>query len=323
MKKFVRATLATVGLCIFAAGACNCRTLDDKPAPIRVVLIGPDDTVTIETLSCEELNKAWRVNASGDLNLPLVGKIHAEGLSVEQLETEVSTKLKRFVVNPQISAYVSETRSQPVVVTGAVTQPGTFQLAGKRTLLDMLVTAGGPNKDAGSTLTIRRNTQFGMLTGPGVRTTDEGKYTVLEIKLEDVLGAHATFSDLPVKPYDVISVSAHQTKNVYIMGEVNKPGTVELVSANQMPLSTLLAMAGGLTHQASAKKTRIIGTGTDGDNRRVVSEVNLQRIIDGHAPDVELSSGDIVVVPSNQMRVYLQALSMSLMTSPIYLLGRF
>ena len=323
MKKFLSATLAAAALCVFAVGIGNCAPVDDKPAPIRVVLIGPDDTVTIEALSCEELNKAWRVNASGDLNLPLVGKIHAEGLTVEQLESEISKKLKRFVVDPQVSAYVSETRSQPVVVTGAVAQPGTYQLAGNRTLLDMLVKAGGPGKDAGSTLTIRRDTQFGMLIGPGVRTTEEGKYTVLELKLEDVLGAHSTFSDLPVKPYDVISVSVHEAKNVYIMGEVNKPGTVELVSSNRMPLSTLLAMAGGLTHQASARKTRIIGSGSGGDNRRVISEVNLKSIIDGRAPDVDLSPGDIVVVPSNQVRVYFQALSMSLMSSPVYLLGRF
>lgn len=323
MRKFVRATIAAVTLCFFVGSIGNCRALDDKRAPIRVVLIGPDDTVTIEALSCEELNKAWRVNASGDLNLPLVGKIHAEGLTVEQLETEISKRLKRFVVDPQLTAYVSETRSQPVVVTGAVGLPGTYQLAGNNTLLDMLIKAGGPSKDAGPTLTIRRDTQFGMLTGPGVRTTNEGKYTLLELKLEDVLGAHSTHSDLLVKPYDVISVSVHQPKNVYIMGEVNKPGTVELVSANQMPLSTLLAMAGGLTHAASASKTKIIGAGTDADNRRVISEVNLKRIIDGHAPDVELSAGDIVVVPSSQMRVYLQALSMSLTTSPIYLLGRF
>jgi polysaccharide export outer membrane protein len=304
-----------------AVSVSSSKPLQDKPAPIRIVLIGADDTINIESVSSEELNKAWRVNASGDLNLPLVGKIHAEGLTVEQLESEISKRLKKYVVDPQVTAYVSETRSQPVVVTGAVATPGTFQLAGHRTLLDMLVQAGGP-KDAGATLTLRRDAQFGALTGPGVRVEQDGKYSVREVKLEDVLGGHSSVADIPIKPYDVISVSRHEAKNVYIMGEVNKPGTVELVTSDQMPLSTLVAMAGGLTHQASAKKARIMASG-GADNRRMVSEVNIKNIIDGRSPDVDLHPGDIVVVPSNQVRVYMQALSMSLMTTPVYLLGRF
>jgi polysaccharide export outer membrane protein len=294
----------------------------DKPAPIRSLLIGPDDTITMEILGCDELNKAWRVSASGDLSLPLVGKVHAEGRTVEELESEIETRLKKFVIDPQVTAYVSETRSQPVVVTGAVQTPGTFQLGGSRTLLDMLVRAGGP-RDAGSTLTLRRDTRFGTLDVPGAVRENSGRYSVAELKVEDVLEGRASISDIPIKPYDVISVSAHQLKNVYIIGEVNKPGTVELISSDHIPLSILVAMAGGLTHQASAAKTKIMEDGGVND-KKAITEVNLNRIIAGQSPDCELQAGDIVVVPSSHIRAYMQALSMSMLnSSPILLLGKF
>lgn len=312
---------------LFAFLAVSCAivpaTAQDKPAPIRSLLIGPDDTITIEILGCEELNKPWRVSASGDLNLPLVGKIHAEGRTVEELESDISTRLKKYVINPQVTAYVSETRSQPVVVTGAVQTPGTFQLGGSRSLLDMLVRAGGPTREAGSTLTLRRDTQFGTLDVPGAVREDGGKYSVVEVKVGDVLEGRTNVSDIPIKPYDVISVSAHQIKNVYIIGEVNKPGTVELISSNQMPLSVLVAMAGGLTHQASAGKTEIM-EGSSSGGKNAIAEVDLNRIIAGRSPDRELKAGDIVIVPSSHLRVYLQALSMSMLnSSPILLLGKF
>src|SRR5262245_38261235 len=94
-------------------------------ARMRQARVGPDDTVTIYALNVEEISKAWRVSATGDLSLPMIGRVRAAGLTVEQLEKQIANQLEQFVLQPQVTLYVSESRSQPVTVTGAVDKPGT------------------------------------------------------------------------------------------------------------------------------------------------------------------------------------------------------
>src|SRR5436305_1588962 len=79
--------------------------------------IGPDDTVTISALNVEEISKAWRVGVSGELNLPMVGRVKAAGLTVDQLEAEISSRLKQYVKDPQVTIYVSDFKSHPVTVS--------------------------------------------------------------------------------------------------------------------------------------------------------------------------------------------------------------
>ena len=52
--------------------------------------IGPDDTLNIVAGEAEEISKTWRVSGTGDLDLPMVGEIHAAGLTVAQLENELA-----------------------------------------------------------------------------------------------------------------------------------------------------------------------------------------------------------------------------------------
>ena len=80
----------------------------EQPAALLNSMIGPDDTVTIEALDAEEISKTWRVNSSGDLDLPMVGKVHAAGLNTEQLEKALAEALKRYIRNPQVTVYVSD-----------------------------------------------------------------------------------------------------------------------------------------------------------------------------------------------------------------------
>src|ERR1700722_9890630 len=40
-------------------------------------VIGSDDSITIACLESEEISKTWRVTSTGDVSLPLVGRIHA------------------------------------------------------------------------------------------------------------------------------------------------------------------------------------------------------------------------------------------------------
>jgi protein involved in polysaccharide export with SLBB domain len=112
--------------------------------------LGPDDQVKIWALGIEEIaDKPVRIGPSGDLDLPLIGKVHALGLTVEQLKTELVQRFSKEVLKPQVSIEIVDFGSQPVSVMGAVNHPGVHQLRGGKTLMEVVSMADGLRSDAG------------------------------------------------------------------------------------------------------------------------------------------------------------------------------
>src|SRR5437879_5941760 len=110
------------------------------PAPLSdeqlrsAYVLGPDDQITIRALDAEEISdKPLRVDMSGFIRLPMVGRLKASGLTIEQLETELASRLKQYIQEPEVAVSVVEFRSQPVSVIGAADHPGVRQLQGSKT----------------------------------------------------------------------------------------------------------------------------------------------------------------------------------------------
>src|SRR5689334_13049662 len=116
----------------------------------RTFRLGPDDVILVRAVDAEEISdKQIRVDAEGYINMPLVGRLHAAGLTVDELQVEMITRLKRTIRKPDVAVSLVETHSQPVSVVGAVKNPGIFQLQSRKTLIEVLSAAGGPRDDAG------------------------------------------------------------------------------------------------------------------------------------------------------------------------------
>ena len=82
-------------------------------------VLGPDDQITIRALDAEEISdKPLRVDMSGFIRLPMVGRLKASGLTIEQLENELASRLKQFIQEPEVAVSVVEFRSQPVSIIG-------------------------------------------------------------------------------------------------------------------------------------------------------------------------------------------------------------
>jgi len=284
----------------------------------RDLVIGPEDSLDIVLLGSEELTKVWRVGATGDLNLPMVGRMHVAGCTVEQFEHDLNLKLVRYYKDPQLTVFISEFRSQPITVTGAVVKPGTTQLEGNRTLFDVIMRAGGP-RDAGPAVTLARAGANGGIPWPGAKEDSNG-YSVATFDLKEVMDGHSTAANIPIEPYDVVSLQeGKEQKMVHVVGEVYKPGSVELVTQNTVSLMKVLALAGGLTRGAAATKARIIHVGPDG-SRSQPAIVNLKTIMNGKALDLELTAGDILIVPpASGLKTSIEALGMSAATTSIWI----
>lgn len=291
----------------------------------KEVTIEAHDTVVIQALNAEEVSKPWRVASSGELNLPLIGRVKVAGLTIPECERLLTAKLKRYQHDPQVTAFVQDFRSHPVSVVGAVDKPGVYQLTRHTTLFDAVVMAGGP-REAGPTVTLTRPESAGPILHPRARTKLEkaGLSSMeLTVELKTVMSGRGPDAELEVNAHDVVAVSIiKQPKLVHLSGEVNKPGAVELVQSSTMSLVKLVALAGGLTRMASPGKTMIVHINDDGVQTSAAF-VDLKKVMNGKAKDLELMPGDVVIVPSNTFMSYMQTASMSAIGTGMMLLGRF
>jgi polysaccharide export outer membrane protein len=232
----------------------------------------------------------------------------------------VTSKLKQFILNPQVTIYISEYRSVMVVVGGAVAKPGRILAEGPKTLLSVLMLAGGPQAP-GPTVTVTRDMRYGIIPLPEARRELDQLHNTIELPLSAVLNASSAAANLIMQPDDVVSVSTQQ-RLVYILGEVNRPGAIELVTHDSISVVQVLAAAGGTTKTAAPSKTAILRLNSEGLYKRLGS-VDLKGILAGKREDRVLSAGDVLVVPSSSFKMYFQAAMLSAATSSILILSRF
>ena len=77
-------------------------------------LLGPDDQIKVWALGVDEIaDKPLRLDPAGDIDLPLIGKVHAGGLTVEQLKATLTQRFSKDLVDPKVSVQIVEFGSQP------------------------------------------------------------------------------------------------------------------------------------------------------------------------------------------------------------------
>ena len=270
-------------------------------APRAAYLLGPDDVIAIKAVDAEEISdKSIRIGPNGLVNLPMVGRVQAGGLTTEELEKELATRLKPFIRNPEVSVSVVELRSQPVSVIGEVMTPGVHQLQGRKTLVEMLSLAGGLQADAGYSVKITRQKEWGAVPLPGATMDASGQFSVAEANLKEIMEAKNPANNILIMPNDVISVP--RAEMVYVIGDVKKSGGYVLGDKVNVSVLQVISMAGGLEKTAAASKTRILRASSSMDMKRMEIPVNLTKILTGKDQDVPLEPDDILVVPGNKIK---------------------
>jgi polysaccharide biosynthesis/export protein len=259
--------------------------------------LGPEDQLSIWVADAPDISgKPVSVDLAGAINLPLVGRIKAAGLTTQQLETELEARLKEYYVAPQVVISISEFRSQPVSVIGAVNQPGVHQLRGRKRLVEVLSMAGGIRTDAGYTVKITRGLQWGPIPLPAATTDSSGQYSVAEVPIREIMGATNPQSNILIRPNDVISVPRGEL--IYVVGNVVRAGGFVLGEQQTMTVLQALSMAGGLSAQAAGQNARILSKEPD-RSTRVDVPVNIKEILAGKAKDVPLKADDILFIPNS------------------------
>ena len=277
-----------------------------QPAPSAVptaaptpstYLLGPDDQITIQGPEMDEIvNRPYRVDPDGYVSLPMLGRLKAGGLTIGDFETQLNRAASKYIRDPQLVAGVAEFHSQPISVVGAVNQPGAQQLQGKKTLMQVISMVGGFRTDAGNTLSIARELQWGPLPLPNATTDSSGNYSVAEISIPELLQEKTPQLNILIMPNDVITVPVSDT--IYVVGDVHKPGGFLLGEHKNMTVLQAVAMAEGIVGTSDSKHSRIIHHAAD-PNLRSETPVNVKLILAGKQQDLPLGGGDILFVPGS------------------------
>jgi polysaccharide export outer membrane protein len=275
----------------------NCFAEEGK-SPLDDYVLGPGDQIVIRTLQVKEIaDKQFRLEANGEVNLPMAGRVQLGGLSIKRAEAALSTTIGKYYIDPDIAVTVAEFRSEPVSVIGAVGTPGVHEARGRKTLLEMLSLAGGVRPDAGPVVKITRQRRYDPISLANAREAG-GDTMVAEINLKSLVEARNPAENIFVEPYDVIAVP--RAELIYVVGNVKKAGSIALGGRSTISALEALSLAEGLDLKAAPSRARILRSseGTPNAGRKEIP-VNLSKILSGKDTDVYLQPNDILFVPNS------------------------
>jgi polysaccharide biosynthesis/export protein len=264
------------------------------------LLIGPGDEMDVSVYGAPDLSEHTRVNGEGDISMPTIGYAHVAGLTSDQAEKVVETRLRqaKVMTDPQVSIFVREYNNSQISVAGEVNHPGSYSALGPHRLFDILQMAGGPTDKAANKVVITHR--------------DEDDPTTLPISKDP---AEMAKSNIDLQPGDTVVVP--RAGIVYVLGEVNRPGGYVLNSTGGITVLQVVAAAGGPSRLASVGGTRLLRHTANGYQEE---HVDLKRLLRGKAPDIAVRNDDILFIPSSKFKTLINSTTLltSIGTSAIY-----
>ncbi len=163
--------------------------------------IGPLDVLDISVFKVPELSQSVRVADTGMINLPLIGEFPAGGKTAQEIEHELTKQLGvKYLKNPQVRVFVREHNSQQVTIEGAVKRPGVYPIKGEMTLMQLVASAEGVDKDTYSSAMV-------------VFRTVDGARTPLRFDYDDIKAGRA--SDPALRRGDLVIVDTSAAKTAF------------------------------------------------------------------------------------------------------------
>ena len=275
-----RALAAVASAAVLAGPLAHAQAAQAQPKPAAPATrtadpdqsrIGPGDTVKISVYQSPDLSMETRVNETGDISYPLLGRVKLAGLNVTQAEQHIAAELKRreFVRDPQVQIVVTQVRANQVNVLGQVGRPGRYplDLTGMR-LTEVLALAGGIVAGVGSDTVV-------------VTTTRDGKSIRREVDMPRLFQPGSGVEDIVITPGDTIFVD--RAPQIYLYGEIQHPGAIRLERG--MTVMQAIAAGGGATPRGTLRGLKVTRTGADGKQTQLEP-----------AMDDQLKNGDVVYV---------------------------
>lgn len=292
---------ASTILCFTFSFSCLCAAqspLQRRSDVASGYVLGPGDQVLIQVADLDDFpNRPLQIDPDGEVDLPLVGRLHASGLTLAQMKSEMSVRLSKYITAPQIVINLIQNQSTPVSVIGAVNTPGVHQLDGPKHLLEVISLSGGIRQDAGNQVIVTRQAgrpPLKMVTG---QVETNSGYSTGRYSLDDLMNARNPSDNILVEAGDVISIP--KAELVYVVGDVRKAGGFTLSSHTSLPLIQALTLAEGMGPHAAGKRARILRPAPGGDGTPKEILVDVDKIMAGKAPNPPLFANDVLFIPNS------------------------
>jgi polysaccharide biosynthesis/export protein len=267
--------------------------------------VGPEDLLAIDIYGQDKMKRELRVNGEGNITMPLLGVVKVAGLTPQKIEKRLGDLYDaQFLVNPQITVMVKEFRFQRVSVTGAVSKPGTYELIGPRTLLEVLSLAGGlasqtSSIPAGDVITVIRHPNPPEPAGTGKAGASQTSAPLAETVVIDIrrlVSGRSPELNIQVANGDVVDVPFADT--AYVMGAVKQPRSIAV--KENLTVSQAVALAGGVDPLLASNSITIMRFDKEGTPTNI--KTNLNSIIAGNDPDISIKGSDVVMVNESAVK---------------------
>ncbi len=177
----------------------------------------------------------------GHIYVPILGKVLAAGYTVEEFHKVLQEHLVAYLKDPQLSVDILKYESKKFYVLGEVKEPGSFAVDGDTTLLEAIGMAKGV-----------------LAEGNLDRAYVVRDKSLLPINLGDLLLRGDTSRNIYMQDRDLVYVPSASDQTVYVLGEVNKPGSIQ-ITRGKLSLARAIAEAGGVWHtEARDNKIKLI-----------------------------------------------------------------
>ncbi|MBF0253682.1 MAG: SLBB domain-containing protein [Candidatus Omnitrophica bacterium] len=252
----------------------------------------------------------YEVNGKGELVFPLIGKIQAAGMSLEELRGVLEERLAEdYLVEPHVEVYYFRTddaeTANSVSALGAVKNTGVYAYYSEMKLTDLISTAGGFSL-------VKSDDRGNRMNSPATesvqvaRRLPDGKRRVSVVNVDDIYSGQRT--DIPLEVGDIVIVPWKSVANNYaVTGKVKQEGSFDY--SEGMTLLKAISMAGGfaetrdywgrLLEEADKEAVKIVRF--DANQERTTIVVNAKDIMEGSTTDYPILPGDMVVVPKMEI----------------------
>ena len=264
-------------VCIVAAALLGSPPLSGQtpsgPAPagqISNYVVGPQDVLLITVFDQHDLGGKYTVDADGTMSFPLIGRLKAGGLTLQQVETALRKALADgFFRNPQVNVGIEQYRSQRVFVVGEVRAPGPYQLSGEMTLIEALARAGSTTQDAAGEAMIVRS-KAATIDRP-LLPDENAAADVIRVDIKD-LQSGGLSQNAVLRDGDTIFVP--RAALIYVFGQVRNPGAYALQKGTT--ILQALTLAGGVTDRGATGRIRVA------------------RLVSGKKTEIRMKTEDVV-----------------------------
>ena len=204
--------------------------------------LGSSDVISINLTNTDDVDGSYIISPDGNIDLPFVGKIYVENLTLTETKKKLISVLKKYYKDYDLQVKIEEFNSSKVYILGAVRTQLTINLNQKPIkLIDAAIQANyNPNsadKNYGNKGLLRRDNE------------------VYKIDINNIFESVDTKDNFYLKKNDVLFVDRNSDA-LHIFGEVTKPG-VYFPNINYS-LTELISSAGLNNLTANASKVYVI-----------------------------------------------------------------